>query len=92
MAKELEDILNQKQDLFLDLEKQMTGQIEGVRKGDYGRRNSMLVFSLQLETKDLVAVAARFYKLYHRVWAAEEKDVKLFAKTRPTQMLKEPIN
>ena len=73
----MDDILNQKNELFFDLEKQMTEQIEGIQKGDYGRRNSMLVFSIKLETKDLIAVAARFIKLYQRVWLAKEKDTPL---------------
>lgn len=73
------DIFNQKSDLFYELEKQLAEQIEGIRTNGYGRRNSMLVFSLKLETKDLIAVAARFVKLYRRVWLAGEKEVALFA-------------
>ena len=62
----IQDILEQKQMLFMELEKQISEQIVGIREKSFGRRNSMLVFSLKLETKDLLAVAARFVKLYHR--------------------------
>ena len=30
-------------------------------------RNSLLIFGLELETKDMIAVSARFIKLFHRV-------------------------
>ncbi len=62
----IQDLLNQKDDLFIEIEKQLNEQIAGIQHNGYGMRNSMLVFSLKLETKDLVAVAAHFVKLYHR--------------------------
>ena len=63
----VDDILEEKRNLFLHLEKLINHQVEGVKARKYGRRNSMLYFSLLLELKDLIAVAARFVKLYSRV-------------------------
>ncbi|MCB9266276.1 MAG: inorganic phosphate transporter [Lewinellaceae bacterium] len=63
----LDAILEQKRSLFQQLENLISHQVEGVKQRKYGRRNSMLYFSLLLELKDLIAVAARFVKLYSRV-------------------------
>jgi phosphate/sulfate permease len=60
-----------KKSLFAEIEKQLSTQIEGIKKNGYGVRNSMLMFSLKLETKDLIAVAARFMKLYSRIHSGE---------------------
>jgi phosphate/sulfate permease len=72
-------VLERKQDLFFLIEEQLSHQIEGIQQNGYGMRNSMLVFSLKLETKDLVAVAARFVKLFQR---AEEKEAALLTKKK----------
>ena len=40
--------------------------VEGVRTRAYGAKNTDLVISLLLESKDLAAIAARFLKFYHR--------------------------
>ncbi|MCB0559704.1 MAG: inorganic phosphate transporter [Lewinellaceae bacterium] len=63
----IDTVLEEKRNLFLELEGLINHQVEGVKKRKYGRRNSMLYFSLLLELKDLIAVAARFVKLYSRV-------------------------
>ncbi|MCO6479140.1 MAG: inorganic phosphate transporter [Phaeodactylibacter sp.] len=63
----IDAILEEKRNLFLQLERLINHQVEGVKERKYGRRNSMLYFSLLLEIKDLIAVAARFVKLYSRV-------------------------
>lgn len=63
----LNEVLERKQALFYEIENQLSNQIHGIKYNGYGIRNSMLIFSLKLETKDLVTVAARFMKLFHRV-------------------------
>jgi phosphate/sulfate permease len=63
-------LLAEKRKLFIQLERLISEQVEGIRKERYGRRNSMLYFSLLLELKDLIAVAARFAKLYERAQRA----------------------
>jgi hypothetical protein len=68
--KGLDRLLTEKRKLFLQLERLISQQVEGIRKEEYGRRNSMLYFSLLLELKDLIAVAARFAKLYERAQRA----------------------
>jgi hypothetical protein len=60
-------ILKEKDLLFHHIEEGLNAQVKGVKAAEYGMRNSLLVFTLKLETKDLIAVAARFIKLYHRV-------------------------
>ena len=42
-------------------------QISGVKNADYSMRNSMLFFSIQLETKDLVEAVNRCLQLYHHI-------------------------
>ncbi|MCB0579016.1 MAG: inorganic phosphate transporter [Phaeodactylibacter sp.] len=73
-------VLEEKRNLFLQLEKLIAHQVEGVKSRKYGRRNSMLYFSLLLELKDLIAVAARFVKLYYRVQqSVTEEEMSLMA-------------
>jgi phosphate/sulfate permease len=62
----IEDITDRKKTILAKLEKMLNHQISGIKKGDYGKRNSALVFTLKLETKDIVAVAVRFVKLYQK--------------------------
>ncbi len=62
-----QSMLDQKQALHVLLEQLLAQQVEGIKKSAYGARNSLLYFSLLLETKDLIAVAARFAKLYYRI-------------------------
>ncbi len=73
----VEDLKEQKKAIFNMLENQLSDQIQGIKENGYGRRNSMLMFSIKLETKDIVAVAHRFVKLYHRLPSKAEKEVML---------------
>lgn len=43
-------------------------QIHGIMNKKYGFKNTSLYFTMLMEMKDLVAVAARFVKLYSRVY------------------------
>jgi phosphate/sulfate permease len=69
----IEDLVQQKKAIFALLEKQLSAQIQGIRQEGYGRRNSMLMFSLKLETKDIIAIAHRFVKLYHRLHSSQRQ-------------------
>jgi len=83
-------ILEEKRNLFLQLEKLIGHQVEGVKKRKYGRRNSMLYFSLLLEVKDLIAVAARFVKLYARVeQSAEEEEMSLMVGKKAAKVVRQ---
>ncbi len=62
----------QKKTIFDLLESLFSAQIRGIKENNYGRRNSMLLFSIELETKDIVANAHRFVKLYHRLQSSQE--------------------
>jgi phosphate/sulfate permease len=66
---ELDEVIVQKQAIFGQLEDKLSRQIRGVQSDQYGLRESMLIFRIVLESKDLVAVAARFAKLYARYFA-----------------------
>ncbi|MEZ4962291.1 MAG: inorganic phosphate transporter [Saprospiraceae bacterium] len=63
----IDDLKEEKKAIFNLLETQLSSQIQGIQNDGYGRRNSMLIFSIKLETKDIVAVAHRFVKLYNRL-------------------------
>ena len=76
----IDSVLDEKRNLFVQMENLINHQVEGVKKRKYGRRNSMLYFSLLLELKDLIAVAARFVKLYSRVQQSViEREMSLMA-------------
>jgi len=62
----LPKILDHKQSIFQQLEKTLTNQVGRIKADGLGRRKSVLLLSIYLETKDLIAVAARFAKLYQR--------------------------
>ncbi len=59
-------VLTAKTDILLSLEDFLDAQTKGIREEDYNSRNSMLNFSLAFELRALVAVAARYIKLYYR--------------------------
>ncbi len=60
--------VNTRKKLILNtIEDLMDAQIEGVMHRKYGFKNTSLYFTLMLEMKDLVAVSARFVKLYARI-------------------------
>ncbi|MCP3933092.1 MAG: inorganic phosphate transporter [Bacteroidetes bacterium] len=61
------EIMAGKQELLNKLETLLSDQVGGIKTQTYGVRNSLLFFSLLLEYKDLIAVAARFVKLYRKI-------------------------
>lgn len=69
----LDRLVDEKYALFDMLESQLAAQLDGIKNNGYGLRNSMLMFSLKLETKDLIAIASRLAALYSR--AKEEEQI-----------------
>lgn len=65
------EILNQKQAIFGQLEDKLSQQIKDIKLNKNGLRESMLIFRILLESKDLIATAARFAKLYKRYYTAD---------------------
>jgi phosphate/sulfate permease len=62
------DEVNTRKKIILNkIEELMDNQIEGVMHKQYGFKNTSLYFTLMLEMKDLVAISARFIKLYARI-------------------------
>ncbi|MBK8705017.1 MAG: hypothetical protein IPN33_16605 [Saprospiraceae bacterium] len=74
---ELDRLVDEKYTLFEMLENQLAAQLEGIKNNGYGLRNSMLMFSLKLETKDIISIASRLAALYSR--APEEEKVLMLA-------------
>ena len=66
--KNLDDMKILKAEFLREIESATSEQINGVMNREYGFKNTSLYFTLLLELKDLVAVAARFVKLYSRVY------------------------
>lgn len=54
----------QKNQILTLIDESLKAQTEGIQREEYGARNSLLFFSILMETKDLVAVAHRLLKLY----------------------------
>jgi phosphate/sulfate permease len=67
----LADLLDEKQSIFELLEQGLNDQVQGIKKNEFGMRQSILLFTIMLETKDLVAVGARFAKLFQRINRAQ---------------------
>lgn len=63
----LQELLVRKNNFLKVVEEATSDQIHGVMTKAYGFKNTSLYFTLLLEMKDLVAVAARFVKLYARI-------------------------
>lgn len=63
----IQQLLDQHQDIVALLEGLLDKQVKGVKKGAYSLRNSMLFFSIQLETLDLVEAVARCLQSYSRI-------------------------
>jgi uncharacterized membrane protein len=63
----MDEVLKLKSDLLLWIENKLEVQIVGIQSDNFGMRQSLLLFTIFLETKDMIAVAARFAKLYHRL-------------------------
>jgi len=64
-AESLEKIVTAKKGILHSVENMLDAQTKGIRGELYNSRNSMLNFTLAFEMKDMVAVSARFAKLYH---------------------------
>lgn len=62
---QFDELMAEKKPIYTQIETLLAEQSNGIQKKTYGARNSILYFSLLLETKDLIAVAARFVKLYY---------------------------
>jgi len=62
-----DQLMADKAPIFDQIEVLMARQAEGIQEETYSARNSILFFNLLLETKDLIAVSARFVKLYYRL-------------------------
>ncbi len=63
---EEQELVNQKRVLLLKVETEIAEQTTGIRQGLYNAKNSMLIFSLLLEIKDVIAITARFGKLFNK--------------------------
>jgi phosphate/sulfate permease len=63
----IDKVLSIRKDLLLWLEDRLDAQMDGIQAREFGMRQSLLLFTIFLETKDLVAVASRFAKLYNRL-------------------------
>jgi hypothetical protein len=68
------DHLNKEKNIILrEIEETLAGEIENIKHNSPSKRNSLLVISILLETKDLIAVAMRFIKLYNRMLSATDE-------------------
>ncbi|HRD79164.1 MAG TPA: inorganic phosphate transporter [Saprospiraceae bacterium] len=63
----IDDITALRQGALNHLEEMLSIQIAGIKSSKYGFRNTSLMFTLLLETKDLVQISYRFAELYHRL-------------------------
>ena len=78
----LAGLLDQKESIFNLIEEAIDDQVEGIKNSDLGMRQSLLLLTISLETKDLVAVAARFAKLFQRIDVVKDsKRAKLVGKS-----------
>ncbi|MDO5510062.1 MAG: inorganic phosphate transporter [Weeksellaceae bacterium] len=64
----LSAVVAKKNAILQQVEDATSMQIQGIMDKKYGFKNTSLYFTLLLEMKDLVAVTARFVKLYSRVY------------------------
>ena len=60
-----------KRSIFDQIELMLSKQVEGIYHKAYGFKNTDLVMSILLETKDLVAISGRFAKLMKRILNGE---------------------
>ena len=68
-----EHVRDEKRKILQLVEQVLNHQVEGVKSKQYGARNSQLMFRILLETKDMVAVAARFVKLYNQMYVSDQE-------------------
>lgn len=64
----IQELNIRKSQILLEIEEATSHQIEGIMDRKYGFKNSSLFLTLMMELKDLVAVSARFAKLYKRIY------------------------
>lgn len=64
----LEELLVRKNHFLRKIDEVTSEQIRGVMNREFGFKNTSLYFTLLLEMKDLIAIAARFVKLYSRIY------------------------
>lgn len=87
--KALDSMQEQKEAIFDLIEKSIDGQVQGIQNQNLGMRQSLLLFTILLETKDLVAVAARIAKLFRRIDVMEDfKYTNLIGKSHDPKHLK----
>lgn len=60
-------IKEEKKSMMERIERLLAQQAKGIKQQIYSARNSILFFSLMLETKDIISVAAQFVKLYRKL-------------------------
>lgn len=63
----LDQITERKEQLFEELKEMIESQVQGIQTEVFGLRNSLMFFSLQLETKDLIAVTASFVRFFSKM-------------------------
>lgn len=59
--------LQEKRELLAEIEAAIVDQVRGIKENQFNSRNSQLFFTLLLEIKDILAITARFIKVYYRV-------------------------
>ncbi|MFZ4377034.1 MAG: inorganic phosphate transporter [Saprospiraceae bacterium] len=62
-----DEIKAKKKILLEEIENLITYQAKGIKNETYSARNSILVFNILLETKDLISISARLVKMYCRL-------------------------
>jgi hypothetical protein len=60
-----------KRSIFDQIELTLSKQVEGISLKAYGFKNTDLMMSILLETKDMVAISSRFAKLMKRILNGE---------------------
>lgn len=61
-----EKALQEKRELLAKVEEAIVAQVQGIKEKQFNSRNSQLYFTVLLEMKDIVAITARFVKVYYR--------------------------
>jgi phosphate/sulfate permease len=62
-----DEIKARKKQLLEEIENLISRQARGIKNETYSARNSILVFNILLETKDLISISARLVKMYCRL-------------------------
>jgi hypothetical protein len=59
-------VLEQRDELQDRIDALINHQTQGIKDSKYGARNSMMVFTMLMEFKDIATACAKFVKVYHR--------------------------